>query len=52
MMRTGKHPAHATTRRNMMPVDVDVLIHEHKQAVHTVDGIEIHSVPSLIWALT
>lgn len=29
-------------------IDVEVLIREHKKAVSTVDGIEIHSVPSLL----
>lgn len=31
-----------------MSVEVEVLVHEHKRAHHTVDGIEFHTVPSLI----
>lgn len=31
-----------------MSVDVEVLVQDHKRAIHTVDGIEFHTVPSLI----
>lgn len=31
-----------------MSVDVEQLTREHKKAVSTIDGIEIHSVPSLL----
>lgn len=31
-----------------MAVDVEQLVHDHKKAVNTVDGIEFHSVPSLL----
>lgn len=31
-----------------MSVDVEVLVSEHKKAINTADGIEFHSVPSLI----
>ena len=31
-----------------MTIDVEVLIHDHRKAVSTVDGLEFHTVPSLL----
>jgi hypothetical protein len=31
-----------------MTVDVEQLVSDHKKAIHTTDGIEFHSVPSLL----
>jgi len=31
-----------------MSIDIEQLTHDHKKAVHTVDGLEIHTVPALI----
>lgn len=31
-----------------MTVDVDVLIHEHKKSIHTIDGLEFHTVNGLL----
>lgn len=31
-----------------MTVDVEVLVHDHKKAVNTIDGLEFHTVPGLL----